>query len=86
MAPDNLTIIGTAHVSEKSVEEVKDTIIESQPDIVAVELDAARYQNLLNEKHGVQEDKEIKIREILKGNNFTMLLVSSFLSYFQKKI
>ena len=86
MAPDNLTIIGTAHVSEKSVEEVKDTIIESQPDIVAVELDAARYQNLLNEKHGIQEDKEIKIREILKGNNFTMLLVSSFLSYFQKKI
>jgi len=86
MAPDNLTIIGTAHVSEKSVEEVKNTILESQPDIVAVELDAVRYQNLLNEKNGVQEDKEIKIREMLKGNNFTMLLVSSFLSYFQKKI
>jgi pheromone shutdown-related protein TraB len=86
MAPDNLTIIGTAHVSEKSVEEVKNTIIESQPDIVAVELDSARYQNLLNEKHGVQHDKDIKIREILKDNNFTMLLVSGFLSYFQKKI
>ncbi|EKF85344.1 TraB/GumN family protein [Methanobacterium formicicum] len=86
MAPDNLTIIGTAHVSEKSVEEVKNTIIECEPDIVAVELDAARYQNLLNEKNGVQEDKEIKIREILKNNNFTMFLVSGFLSYFQKKI
>lgn len=86
MAPDNLTIIGTAHVSEKSVEEVKNTIIESEPDIVAVELDVARYQNLLNEKNGVQEDKEIKIREILKNNNFTMFLVSGFLSYFQKKI
>jgi len=86
MAPDNLTIIGTAHVSEKSVEEVKNTILESTPDVVAVELDAARYQNLLNEKNGVQEDKEIKIREILKGNNLTMFLVSGFLSYFQKKI
>ena len=86
MAPDNLKIIGTAHVSEKSVEEVKNTIIECEPDIVAVELDAARYQNLLNEKNGVQEDKEIKIREILKNNNFTMFLVSGFLSYFQKKI
>jgi pheromone shutdown-related protein TraB len=53
---------------------------------VAVELDAARYQNLLNEKNGVQTDKEIKIREILKENNMTMLLVSGFLSYFQKKI
>ena len=86
MAPDNLKIIGTAHVSEKSVEEVRNTIIESEPDIVAVELDAARYQNLLNEKNGIQTDKEIKIREILKGNNLTMLLVSGFLSYFQKKI
>ena len=86
MAPDNLTIIGTAHVSEKSVDEVRNTILECEPDIVAVELDAARYQNLLNEKNGVQQDKEIKIREILKGNNFTMFLVSGFLSYFQKKI
>lgn len=86
MAPDNLTIIGTAHVSEKSVEEVRNTILECEPDIVAVELDATRYQNLLNEKNGVNQDKEIKIREILKGNNFTMFLVSGFLSYFQKKI
>lgn len=86
MAPDNLTIIGTAHVSEKSVEEVRNTILECEPDIVAVELDAARYQNLLNEKNGANEEKEIKIREILKGNNFTMFLVSGFLSYFQKKI
>jgi pheromone shutdown-related protein TraB len=86
MAPDNLKIIGTAHVSEKSVEEVKNTILECEPDVVAVELDAARYQNLLNEKNGVQQDKEIKIREILKGNNLTMFLVSGLLSYFQKKI
>lgn len=86
MAPDNLTIIGTAHVSDKSVEEVRNTILKCEPDIVAVELDAARYQNLLNEKNGVNEEKEIKIREILKGNNFTMFLVSGFLSYFQKKI
>lgn len=86
MAPDSLTIIGTAHVSEKSVEEVRNTILECEPDIVAVELDTARYQNLLNEKNGINEEKEIKIREILKGNNFTMFLVSGFLSYFQKKI
>ncbi len=86
MAPDNLTIIGTAHVSEKSVEEVKNTIMENEPDVVAVELDAARYQNLLNEKNGVEQDKDIKIREIIKGNNLTMFLVSGLLSYFQKKI
>ena len=33
-----------------------------------------------------KQDKEIKIREILKGNNLTMFLVSGLLSYFQKKI
>ncbi|HHY00131.1 MAG TPA: TraB family protein, partial [Methanothermobacter sp.] len=86
MAPENLKIIGTAHVSEKSVEEVKNTIIESHPDVVAVELDVNRYQNLMNEKKGITQDKDIKIREILKGNNISMLLVSGFLSYFQKKI
>lgn len=86
MAPDNLKIIGTAHVSEKSVEEVRNTILETLPDVVAVELDAARYHNLLNEKNGVEQDKELKIREIIKGNNLTMFLVSGFLSYFQKKI
>lgn len=86
MAPENLKIIGTAHVSEKSVEEVRNTIIESHPDVVAVELDVNRYQNLMNEKKGITQDKDIKIREILKGNNISMLLVSGFLSYFQKKI
>ena len=68
------------------MEEVRNTILKSHPDGVAVELDANRYQNLLNEKKGIVPDKEIKIREILKGNNFSMLLVSGFLSYFQKKI
>ncbi len=86
MAPESLKIIGTAHVSEKSVEEVINTILELHPDVVAVELDANRYQNLLNEKKGIKQDKEIKIREILKGNNFSMLLASGLLSYFQKKI
>ena len=58
MAPENLKIIGTAHVSEKSVEEVKNTIIESHPDVVAVELDVNRYHNLINEKKGITQDKD----------------------------
>jgi len=86
MAPENLKIIGTAHVSLESVEEVRRVIIEDQPDVVAVELDATRYQNLLNERDGVVEDKDIKMREILKGDHLTLFLVSGFLSYIQKKI
>ncbi|MGB2674573.1 MAG: TraB/GumN family protein, partial [Methanoregula sp.] len=38
-----LRIIGTAHVSQKSVDEVKAAIEEFRPDIVAIELDPARF-------------------------------------------
>jgi len=86
MAPENLKIIGTAHVSQESVEEVMKVIIEYRPDVVAVELDSTRYQNLINERDGVVEDKEIKIRDIIKGDQLTLFVVSGFLSYIQKKI
>ena len=37
-----ITLVGTAHVSKESVEEVKQTIKDLQPDCVAVELDEKR--------------------------------------------
>ena len=46
MRRECLTIIGTAHVSEESVNEVKDTIYEQHPDVVAIELDRGRYIKL----------------------------------------
>lgn len=87
MPPEKLKIIGTAHVSQPSVEEVRTAILDGEPDVVAVELDPNRYHNLMNEKKGVnEENKKPKISEIIKGNNLTLFLVSAFLSYFQKKI
>lgn len=82
----SLKIIGTAHVSSKSIEEVKETILETKPDVVAVELDLNRYHNLKNELEGKETEKELNIREIIKSDQLTMFLVSSFLSYMQKKI
>lgn len=79
-------IIGTAHVSDKSVEEVKAAIIESKPDIVAVELDLNRYNNLLSEQKGENQRKEPKISELIKNDQLTMFIVSKFLSYMQKRI
>lgn len=86
MASQSLEIIGTAHVSEKSIEKVRNTILEKTPDVVAVELDINRYHNLLNEKQGKTEKKEFQIKELIKGNNLTLFLVSGFLSYMQRKI
>jgi hypothetical protein len=62
-----IIIIGTAHVSEKSVQEVTKAIEETKPDIVAVELCPARYKALT----GQEEDTEIKISELLSGGLHT---------------
>jgi pheromone shutdown-related protein TraB len=86
MPPESLEIIGTAHVSEKSIEKVRNTILEKKPDVVAVELDINRYHNLLNDKYGKTEKKEFQIKELIKGDNLTLFLVSGFLSYMQRKI
>lgn len=82
----SLKIIGTAHVSNKSIEEVKEAILETKPDVVAVELDLNRYNNLKAEESGEKENKEFNIREIIKSDQLTIFLVSGFLSYMQKKI
>ena len=37
----DLRIVGTAHVSQKSVDEVRAAIDEFKPDVVAIELDPA---------------------------------------------
>jgi pheromone shutdown-related protein TraB len=85
MAPENLKLIGTAHVSKESIEEVRAAIIENQPEVVAVELDLNRFQNMMAERNG-QGKQEINLREIIKGDKLSIFLVSMFLSYMQRKI
>ena len=59
MKRECLKIIGTAHVSANSVEEVKDAIYEQQPEVVAIELDMGRYTRLKKEMAGIEEDESI---------------------------
>jgi len=80
--PHEIIIVGTAHVSEKSVSEVVSRIEETKPDIVAVELCPARYRALT----GQEEDKEIKISELLSGGKLYYFLIQWFLAYIQRKI
>ena len=76
-------LIGTAHVSEKSVTEVRDTIRKLEPDIVAIELCRARYDSL---KGNVQETNQLPIKEILTEGKVYFYLVNWLLAYVQKKI
>ncbi|MFA4935884.1 MAG: TraB/GumN family protein [Candidatus Methanoperedens sp.] len=77
-----IIIVGTAHVSDKSVAEVNEVIEREKPDIVAVELDRARYQAL----KGEEEVREINVRELLGEGKLYHFLIHWFLAYVQKKI
>ncbi|TRZ69249.1 MAG: TraB/GumN family protein [Methanothrix sp.] len=79
---NDVVIIGTAHVSEKSVEDVTTAIEDLKPDIVAVELCDSRYRSLT----GQEETGEIQIKELLSGNKLYLLLIQLSLAYIQKKI
>jgi pheromone shutdown-related protein TraB len=75
-----LRIVGTAHVSKKSVEEVRAAMEEFHPDVVAVELDPARYAVLK------QQEEQPAIADILKSHQFTELLVQWTLVHLQRRI
>ena len=86
MKRECLTIIGTAHVSSESVDEVKDKIYEIQPDRVAIELDYGRYTKLKKSMMGIEDDESISVTTIIKENKVGLFLVTTVLSYFQSKI
>jgi len=75
-----ISLVGTAHVSQKSVEEVRSAIEEFQPDIVGVELDRGRFISL------TEETAEPSVTEILKSGNFGQILLQWILTYIQQRI
>ncbi|MGB8218256.1 MAG: TraB/GumN family protein [Candidatus Methanoperedens sp.] len=77
-----VTIVGTAHVSEKSIAEVNQIIEREKPDIVAVELDRGRYHAL----KGEEEVREINVKDLLSGGKFNYFLLQWLLAFVQKKI
>ena len=77
-----LYLIGTAHVSRKSVQLVEEIINETEPDTIAVELDEQRYKNMIN-KNAFQE---LDIIKVIKEKQLFFLIGQFILSSYQKKI
>jgi len=75
-------LVGTAHVSQQSVEDVRTVITTVQPDVVCVELDEARYRNLVN----AQTWKNTDIAQVIREGKAMLLLSSLIMSSFQKRI
>ena len=67
--------MGTAHISSKSVEAVKQQIEDFKPDVVAVELCKSRYDSLVS---GRRLDKE-GLLKVIKEGKAPLVLLQSFL-------
>ncbi|ELZ12755.1 TraB determinant protein [Haloterrigena salina JCM 13891] len=79
--PGSVTVLGTAHVSQSSVDEVHETIDQEQPDVVAVELDENRYRQM---QGGAPDD--IEAGDLLSGNTVFQFLAYWMLSYVQSRL
>lgn len=79
---ENLRLVGTAHVSSKSVETVKAQILKYRPDVVAVELCDSRLSNLREPETLDSED----LLKIIKEGKSAMILLQSALAVQQRKM
>lgn len=75
-------LIGTAHVSKNSAEQVKEVIESEQPDAVCIELDKKRYQSVIDGNKW----KNMDIFQVIKEKKATLLLMNLAISSFQKRI
>lgn len=77
-----ITLIGTAHISKESVEEVTETIKNLNPDCIAVELDEKRKNSVTDSKGW----SDLDIIKVLKSGQGFLLLANLILSSFQKRM
>ncbi len=77
-----VTLIGTAHVSQDSVEEVTNAIEEIAPDRICVELDEGRMKS----KTESQSWENLNLKTIFKEGKGFLLLANMALSSYQKRL
>lgn len=79
---DNIILVGTAHISKDSVEEVKEVIKKYKPDIVAIELCKRRHTALTKK----DQWENTPVTALIKSNNAYLMLAQTFLSSIQRKL
>jgi pheromone shutdown protein TraB len=77
----SVTVVGTAHVSQESVETVEETIERERPDVVAVELDENRYKRMKGEAPA-----DIDAGDLIKGKTVYQFIAYWLLSYIQTRL
>jgi pheromone shutdown-related protein TraB len=82
VAGREIWLVGTAHVSQRSVDLVREVIEREQPDAVCIELDPGRYEALSQEKKFAEQD----LREVLRKKQLATLMLNLVLSSYQRRL
>lgn len=77
-----ITLVGTAHISQESVDLVQRVIREELPDCVCLELDDKRYKALTEKQHW----QSLDLKTIIKNKQLSTLLVSLLMASYQKRL
>lgn len=75
-------LVGTAHVSSESAEEVRRVVTEVAPDAIAIELDEGRYRAMTEGKSWEKTD----ITQIIKQKKVGFLMANILLSSYQDRL
>lgn len=77
-----IILVGTAHISKESMEEVDKTVRDTLPDSVAVELDEQRYESIKSPEAW----KNLDIVKVLKEKRGFIMLANLVLGSFQRRM
>jgi pheromone shutdown-related protein TraB len=77
-----IVLVGTAHISQESVELVREVIQREQPDMVCVELDQRRYEVLREQRTWEASD----LRDVIRKRQLATLLVNFLLASYQRRL
>ena len=77
-----IILLGTAHVSQASVEMVRTVIAGEQPDTVCIELDHQRHKALRNQSHW----ETLNLIEVIRQGQAPFLCANLALSAYQKRM
>jgi pheromone shutdown-related protein TraB len=76
------TLVGTAHVSRESVEEVRGLILSERPDRVCVELDESRHRSLMEGERW----RNLDLVQVLRQGKGFLLAAQMALAAFQRRL
>ncbi len=77
-----IILLGTAHISQESIDLVRKTIAEEKPDSVCVELDEGRLKALEDRDRW----KNLDIKDVLRKKQMSSLIVNLILASYQKRM